>query len=68
VTAPALRYLRLKPGGTAVEPLAGYTFVTCGCGCPNWICVVRSTVPHAGKPPVEAFICRNCLYVLDEEY
>jgi hypothetical protein len=68
MTGSPLHYLRLKPGGMSVEPLPGYKFVTCGCGCTHWICVVRTATPSKeGKPPVTAFICRNCLFVLDKE-
>ena len=77
---PALKYLRFKegsmadlPSGASVEPQPGYSFATCAnCRCPNWL--VITNVPgnsamreHEGKPPVVAYICRNCLLTIDEE-
>lgn len=77
---PALKYLRLKegsmdelPSGATVEPQAGFSFATCAnCGCPHWLIITPvpgNTVvrEYDGKPPVAAYICRNCLLTLDEE-
>lgn len=59
-TGRVLNNLHVKAG-------KGYSFLQCVCGGSHWVCIVPQVAPGGknGLPPVVAFICRDCMRLLD---